>query len=137
MGSTMDITTTSSFDVTVGSTLKLSATTAIDMDGSYIAGYEFQNVGTGRTSNKQTGILQSASSALAAGSYETITLTNSRITASSAVLVSVQSGCTDGMIVVTSVTPAAGSVAIIVSNLGVSACGSVYKLAWFVINNTP
>lgn len=71
-------------------------------------------------------ITSSSSSSLAAGSSETISVSNSRITPSTAtaVLVTVQSRCSSGYAQVASVAPSSGSASIVVVHLGTAACSS-------------
>ena len=71
-------------------------------------------------------ITSSSSSSLAAGSSETISVSTSRITPSTAtaVLVTVQSRCSSGYAQVASVAPSSGFASIVVVHLGTAACSS-------------
>jgi len=80
------------------------------------------------------GVLKSETSTLAAGSAETITLSNSRITTTSIVWVTVKSRCSTGFISVAGATANSGSATIVVYNLGNSACTSTYQLFFLVLN---
>ena len=86
------------------------------------------------TSNTQRGTITSESLTTAAGSDYTLTLTNSKITASSIVLCSATDGSnTTGPIYVRKVTPGSGSVVIIVRNgHASSALNGTIKVAYAV-----
>ena len=74
------------------------------------------------TLNKSAGVITSEALTTAAGATYTLTLTDSAIAAADQVLASVQLGtATTGTPVVTTVTPAAGSVVIVVQNIHASA----------------
>jgi hypothetical protein len=74
------------------------------------------------TINAQTGLITTEALTTAAGSTYTMTLTNSAIAASSIVLVTVGKGtATTGEPVVQFVTPAAGSVVILIRNVSAAA----------------
>ena len=71
---------------------------------------------------KSTGVITSESLTTAAGATYTLTVTDTQIAASDVVFASVKLGtATTGMPVVTTVTPAAGSLVIIVQNIHASA----------------
>lgn len=77
--------------------------------------------GGAATSNNQRVVVTSESLTTAAGSAYTLTLTNSKISASDIVMVSVANGTnTQGLLHVTRVTPGAGSVAIVINNIHAS-----------------
>ena len=70
------------------------------------------------TLNKSSGVITSEAVTTAAGATYTLTLTNSKIAAADQVYASVNLGAgTGGMPTIASVTPAAGSVVIIVQNI--------------------
>lgn len=74
------------------------------------------------TLNKSSGVITSEALTTAAGADYTLTLTNSDIAAADIVLASVQLGsATTGVPAVATVTPGAGSVAIVVQNIHASA----------------
>jgi hypothetical protein len=74
------------------------------------------------TLNKASGVITSEALTTAAGATYTLTITNSAIAATSHVVASVAYGTsTTGMPCVTRVTPAAGSLVIIVQNIHASA----------------
>jgi hypothetical protein len=84
-----------------------------------------------------TGQITSATAALAAGNSESLTLTNSRITTASIVLVSVVTGCTGGITTVTGATSSAGSATIVVYNAAAAtACSSTYVLGFLVLDSS-
>lgn len=81
------------------------------------------------TADKQSGIVVSSIATLAAGSSNTITVTNSRVTAATTVvLVSMLSPCATGMVYLTGVVPASGSFAATFYNGGTSACTSTFSM---------
>ncbi len=73
------------------------------------------------TIRAQDFVITTESLTTAAGAVYTLTVTNSAVTASSSVFVSVDAASSAGTPVVTSVTPAAGSVVIKVQNVHASA----------------
>src|SRR5690348_4962482 len=74
------------------------------------------------TLNKQAGVITTESLTTAQDASYTLTITNSRVGTGSIVLASVANGTnTQGTTVVTKVTPAAGSIVIIVTNKHASA----------------
>lgn len=88
------------------------------------------------TINTQTGVITTEALTTAAGATYTMTLTNSRINANSIVNVSVAKGtATTGSMVVTWVTPVAGSVVIICQNIHATvAVNGTIELAFTVFN---
>ena len=88
------------------------------------------------TGGSQAGTITSATTTLAAGSSDTFTLSNSYITTSSLVFVTVKETCTGGYVVVTEASPAAGEATVVVYNAGTAACSDAYTLHFLVINNT-
>merc|ERR1719263_728563 len=145
--STITLSSAGTVSIAAASTMSLTASTAIafsltsgsatgiDFGGNFINGYEYGTgtvSGTSVTINAQTGIITSATTTLAAGASETITLTNSRITAASTVLVNVQTRCSTGYVQVANTVAGTGSASIVVVNLGVAACTSTYTLGFFV-----
>merc|ERR1711904_564829 len=126
--------TSSETRIEADSTITLDANSGILLGGSKVSGYEYDTCtvsGTACSLNKQTGIITSATSSLAAGASETISLSNDRIVAAGAVFVTVQNRCTHGYIMVASVTSSNGEAEIVVTNIGTYACSSTYKLAFF------
>lgn len=100
---------------------------------------KFVGGGTGTASagavtfNSTAGVITSESLTTAAGATYTLTITNSTIAATDIVLASVSTAGT-GTPVVTKVTPAAGSLVIIVQNIHASvAFNAVIKLAFVAI----
>ena len=89
------------------------------------------------TLNKNAGVITSEALTTAAGATYTLTLTNSTIAAADQVFASVQLGtATTGMPVVTTVTPAAGSVVIVVQNIHASAAlNGTIKIAFARLKN--
>ena len=88
------------------------------------------------TLNKQVGTITTESLTTAQDASYTLTLPNSRVGTGSVVLVSVANGTnTQGTTVVTKVTPAAGSVVIIVTNKHASAqaLNGTLKISFLVI----
>lgn len=87
------------------------------------------------TLDKQTGTVTSEALTTAAGANYTLTLTNARVTAASVVFASVANGTnTTVEPIVTRVTPAAGSVVIIVRNVHASAAlNGTIKISFAVI----
>merc|ERR1712188_22113 len=105
--------------------------------GSYVKGFSTGSdtvSSSAVTINKQAGIITSETDDLGAGTAESFTLTNSVITATSLVFVTVKETCTAGYVVVTEAVPAAGSVSVAVFNAGNSACASTYKLHFLVLS---
>jgi len=98
------------------------------------AGTVTESGGAG-TLNKMSGIITTASLTTAAGSTYTITLTDNKIAAADIVLSSVQLGTdTDGMPIVTRITPAAGSCVFILQNIHASgALNGTLKVAFAVL----
>lgn len=85
------------------------------------------------TLNQPAGVITTESLTTAAGATFTETLTNSSIAAADIVLVTVETAGT-GMPVVAKVTPAAGSVVIVVQNIHASAAfNAVLKLRYAVV----
>lgn len=86
------------------------------------------------TLNKSSGIITSESLTTAAGATYTLTLTNSTIAAADQVFASVQlGGATTGTPAVATVTPAAGSVVIVIQNIAsAAALNGTIKIAYTV-----
>lgn len=88
------------------------------------------------TLDAMSGVVTSEAVTTAAGATYTLTLTNNQIAAADVVLVSVAAGGT-GMATVARVTPAAGSVAIIIQNIaGAAAFNAALKISFVVIKAT-
>ncbi len=87
------------------------------------------------TLNKMSGVVTTSALTTAAGATYTLTLTNSSIAVGDMVLASVGLGtATAGTPVITSVTPGAGSVVVIVQNIHASAAvDGTLKIAFAVI----
>jgi len=91
--------------------------------------------GNAVTLNTIGGVITSSTNNLAAATSETITLTNSTITANSRVLATIADPGTGGIVIAVSAKPTSGSCAIVVRNIdGSNAMTSVYKVAFFVYN---
>jgi hypothetical protein len=134
---TVTITTTSSTTIDAGSTISLEASSGILLASSKVSGYEFGLCTVSSlacSADFQTGIIAASTTNLAAGASETIVMTNSRVTASGVVLVSVQDRCTLGYVMVASVTVTANTASVVTTNIGTYACTSDYKLAYFVVS---
>lgn len=86
---------------------------------------------------KSAGVITSESLTTAAGAIYTLTLTNSTIAAADQVFASVALGtATEGRPTITTVTPAAGSVVIVVQNIHASqALNGTIKIAFAVLKN--
>ncbi len=89
------------------------------------------------TLNKMAGVITSESLTTAAGADYTLTLTNSDIAAADQVFASVQLGsATTGMPTVTTVSPAAGSVVVVVQNIhATAALNGTIKISFSVFKN--
>lgn len=89
------------------------------------------------TLNKDSGKITTESLSTAAGATYTLTLTNSSIAAADMVFASVGFGtATAGMPVVTRVSPAAGSVVIMIQNIHASAAlDGTLKISFLVVKN--
>ena len=89
------------------------------------------------TLNKSAGVITTESLSTAAAGTYTLTLTDSQIAAADQVYASVAYGTsTTGSPVVTRITPAAGSVVIIVQNIHASAAlNGTLKIAFHVLKN--
>jgi hypothetical protein len=89
------------------------------------------------TLNKAAGVITSEALTTAAGATYTLTLTNSAIAAADQVYVSVSLGsATAGVPVITTVKPAAGSLAVILQNISASApINGTLKISYFVLKN--
>ncbi len=87
------------------------------------------------TLNKNAGVVTTESVSTAAGGVYTLTLTNSTIAVGDQVFASVQLGtATTGLPEVATVTPGAGSVAIVIHNDHASAAfNGTLKIAFFVL----
>lgn len=88
------------------------------------------------TAIRRAGVITTASLTTAAGAIYTLTITNTKILASSIVLVSVALGSSSaGVPVLNSVTPADGSVVIKISNEHASAAlNGTLKVSFFVLD---
>ena len=108
--------------------------TSIEEDGLVVA--SGSQVGSNTpTINKPSGTITVGSVATAGLGTRTITLTNSYITASSKVFVSLGGYGGTGIPLVYQVTPAAGSVAIVIYNAHASvALSAAFDLDFFVVN---
>lgn len=89
------------------------------------------------TLNKDAGVITSEALTTAGGAAYTLTLTNSSIAAADQVMVSVQNGTnTQGIVMVGTVTPGAGSVVVVVRNLHASqALNGTILVAFAVLKN--
>lgn len=88
------------------------------------------------TLNKMAGVITSESLTTAAGADYTLTLTDSDIAAADQVMASVQLTTAGGTPAVASVTPAAGSVVIVVQNIHASAAfAGAIKISFVVFKN--
>lgn len=86
------------------------------------------------TLNKQSGTITSESLTTAAGSTYTLTITDSVVTAASRVFASADNGTnTGGELTVQRITPAAGSVVIVVKNTGGIAYNGTIKINFFAV----
>merc|ERR1712188_307664 len=113
---TVTIAASSTITVEAGTTLTLEGgSNGVTFDSSYVYGFEYDS-----------GTVSSGA----------VTLTNSRIVASSLVFVNVKTTCTGGHIVVVSSNPgtSGGSATIVVYNAGQNACTTAYSLSFVVIN---
>jgi hypothetical protein len=134
---------TTTLGVYSGSTLTISGTSGVLFANSPLKGFEYGSAtvtvagsAMSVTVDKMTGKITSASTdLLGAGETDSITLTNSRITADSLVFVTVQEGCTGGYVIVVEAAAAAGSATLVTYNAGASACTSTYVLHYLVVNN--
>lgn len=126
-----------------GAFTSLSAAT---LSTSGLATVETAKVGTGTktatatagaaTLAKPAGVITSEALTTAADATYTLTLTNSTIAAADQVFASVALGtATTGMPVVTTVTPAANSVVIVVQNIGAAALNGTIKIAFASFKN--
>lgn len=88
------------------------------------------------TLSKQAGVITSEALTTAAGAAYTLTLTNTQVAATSIVLASVQKGtATEGTPVVETITPAAGSVVIVIrNNHATQALNGTIKISFVVFN---
>src|ERR1700747_463185 len=86
---------------------------------------------------KDAGVITSEALTTAAGATYTLTLTDTEIAAADQVFASVQLGsATTGMPAITTVTPGAGSVVIVVQNVHASAAlNGTIKIAFMVLKN--
>lgn len=89
------------------------------------------------TLNKNAGVITSESLTIAAGSQYTLTLTNSTVAAADQVFASVANNSnTGGTPCIVTVTPAAGSVVIVVQNIHASAAfNGTINIAYAVFKN--
>merc|ERR1719421_2354613 len=98
--------------LTAPTKLTVSASGGVDLGVTHVYGFEtgHQTVsGTAVTLNAMGGTVVSATNNLANGATETWTLTNSRVSTSSVVVVSMHTNCNGGYVLVVGATPAAGS----------------------------
>jgi hypothetical protein len=119
---------------TSATTLAAVTTTALHVD----TGTKTASATAGAaTLNKMAGVITSESLTTTAGSDYTLTLTNSDIAAADQVFASVQLGTsTTGEPAVTSVTPSAGQVVILVRNIAASAVfNGTIKISFLVVKN--
>lgn len=134
------------FDGVVGGNAPNTGTfTAVTTSGLDTAGSRRLDTGTktaaatagAATLSKSAGVITSEALVTAAGAIYTLTLTNTTIAAADQVMASVQLGtATTGMPVVTTVTPGAGSVVIVVQNIHASAAlNGTIKIAFLVMKN--
>lgn len=89
------------------------------------------------TLSKTAGVITSEALTTAAGATYTLTLTNTKVAATSQVFASVSNGTnTQGIPIISTVTPGAGSVVVIVENNGlVQAFNGTIKIAFMVLDN--
>ena len=86
------------------------------------------------TSNTQRGTITTEALTIAAGADYTLTLTNSKVSASSQVFVEVDNGTnTTAPVYKRLVTPGAGSVVIIIRNAGAVALNGTLKISYLVV----
>merc|ERR1712100_271489 len=86
-GGTVSMTASGTMSLYSSTTMTLDASSGINLGNSYVYAYEFGTVtasSNSATLNTMSGLITSSSSSLAAGSSETISFTNSRITSSTA-----------------------------------------------------
>lgn len=88
------------------------------------------------TLNKSSGVITSEAITTAAGAVYTLTLTNSKVSATSNVFANVNLGAgTGGTPAIASITPASGSVVIKVQNIHASAAfNAAIKIGFMVVN---
>merc|ERR1712205_131734 len=97
------------------SKLTIAAAGGIDLGETYVYGFETGHVtvsGTAATLDAMSGTVTSATTNLAAGTTETWTLNNDRLTANSVIVVSMHTQCTGGAVVAVSATPGTDSASI-------------------------
>lgn len=103
-------------------------------DKPAIEGGTVTAAGGAATLNKAAGVVTTAALSTAADSTYTLTLTNSKIAAADIVLVQVDTVAGAGVPVVTRVTPAAGSVVIVIqNNHASSAFNAAIKIRFVVV----
>jgi hypothetical protein len=125
--------------LTASTTMSFTATNGISMGDSNVSGFEKGSQTVGHIVpgelilNTMSGKITSESTDLAASDTDTITLYNSRVSASSLVMVtpSVDGGCEP---FVYRAEPAPGYVTIKVKNMASTACTSAYTLSFWVVN---
>jgi hypothetical protein len=136
---TASVSTSGTVDITSTTSITLTGGSGISMGDSYVHGFE-KGTGTVGASyptevylNTMTGKIISEVIALGSGSTDEITLHNTRITASSIVMVTVglSPGC---QVMVYQTIPAANWVDISVKNVAASACTGAYTLNFMVVN---
>lgn len=116
--------------LTIGSGVTLAAGSNLTVDSGTAAA-----TAGAATLNKQSGTITSESITTAAGASYTLTLTNSVVTAASRVFASADNGTnSQGELTVARITPAAGSVVILVKNVHASqALNGTIKINFFCV----
>jgi hypothetical protein len=131
-GGTVEATTTVTGDEIIGTTSVTGGTIILDT-GTKTA----TATGGAATLNKSAGVITSEALTTAAAAAYTLTLTNSAIAAADQVFASVANGTnSQGIPVVTRITPGAGSATIEVTNLhGSEALNGTIVIAFMVLKN--
>ena len=119
--------------------MTIQGTSGIDIGDSYMYGYETGTATVGTVTsgeisiNKMTGVLTSEFSNIGAGVTNSFEVVNTRVSASSIVMMTVRDngGCEP---VVTKVEPAANSFFVDVENMAATACTSAFTLNFMVVN---
>jgi len=137
--SSVSMSSTGTVQLSASTTMSFTATNGISMGDSNVSGFEKGSQTVGHIVpgelilNTMSGKIISESTDLAASDTDTITLYNSRVSASSLVMVTPSSsgGCMPN---VYEAEPAPGYVTIKVINAGSTACTSAYTLSFLVVN---
>jgi len=137
--STISLASTGTVQLTSSTTLTFSALSGISLGDSNVSGFETDSGTVGSvvpgevTINAMAGKITSEDTSLASNSKDTFTLYNSRVTASSLVMVtpSNDAGCEP---IVYKAVPYLGYVDIGVKNIDSSECSAAYTLSFLVVN---